>query len=84
MSHFITNVYPEYDWTPSKFESAPKKLTKVFLPKELEEDKETLTLVEKKLGINKISDWYNVVTKVNIVYKKKIEIRMWWRLLHDW
>lgn len=62
----ISDFFPDRQWLPWKFKSAPKNFWK-----SQENQRQYMNWLGNVLGIKEMDDWYNVKLKVNI---KKIKI----------
>lgn len=55
----LSSVFPEYEWLPWKFAQCPKNYWNDDVNK-----KKFLDWAGKQLGVNEISDWNKITTKV--------------------
>jgi hypothetical protein len=59
ISNVLSNVYPEYEWLPWRFEVIPKSYWAG-----VNNQIKFMRWVEQKLKIKELEDWYNVELKV--------------------
>jgi very-short-patch-repair endonuclease len=62
--YLLSNIFPEYEWIPWKF----KKITANFWDN-LENHKEYVEWLFKKLNYEKIEDWYQITTEKLLLYE---------------
>ncbi len=57
--NLLSEVFPEYDWLPWKFQYPPKDYWRDVLNK-----RNFLEWAGKQLGVTKMEDWYKISGKV--------------------
>ena len=59
---FLTQMYPEYDWLPWKFVRCPNSYWE-----DINNQKKFINWAANELGVQSMSEWYNVSTQVNTI-----------------
>jgi hypothetical protein len=69
LSNFLSEVYPDIDWLPWKFEKCPHNYWN-----SLKNQRQFMDWAGKELKVKEMSDWYKVTYKVTGYIYFQVEI----------